>query len=75
MIPLILFCVVGGCLDQPIDNRPIHRQIMQDQLSKPAVSSCYYGDKYYKDCRDADPFGFGDDDEEELGMRDPRNRD
>ncbi len=76
MIPLILFCVVGGCLDQPIDNRPIGRQL-GDQFAKPEVVSCYYGDTYYKDCRDANPFGFNLDDEDEHSRSrwSPRNRD
>ena len=33
MIPFVLGCIVGGCLDVPIDTRPIHRQIIEDQLT------------------------------------------
>ena len=44
MIPLLLGCIVGGCLDVPIDTRPIHRQIIEDQLtSKPVVESNPWG--------------------------------
>ena len=33
MIPLLLFCVFGGCLDQPVDTRPIFTQIYEDQIN------------------------------------------
>ena len=44
MIPLLLGCIVGGCLDVPIDTRPIHRQIIEDQLTpKPTVERNPWG--------------------------------
>lgn len=33
MIPLALYCIFGGCLTAPIDTRPLHRQIIQDQFN------------------------------------------
>ena len=77
MIPLILFCVVGGCLDQPVDNRPLWRQVQQDQFTPAPIVSCYHGDKYYEDCSDANPFGFNlEEDDEHSGSRwNPRARD
>ena len=33
MIPLALGCLIGGCLDIPIDTRPLHRQIWEDQIN------------------------------------------
>ena len=77
MIPLAIYCIFGGCLTAPIDTRPIHRQIIQDQLTPSEITSCYHGDTYYKDCRDANPFGFNLDDEDEHSRSrwSPRNRD
>ena len=51
MIPLLLGCIVGGCLDVPIDTRPIHRQVIEDQLTSKPVS-------------DYNPWGFELDDED-----------
>ena len=33
MIPLTLACLIGGCLDIPIDTRSIPRQIWEDQIN------------------------------------------
>jgi len=33
MIPLALYCIFGGCLTAPIDTRPLHRQIIEDQFN------------------------------------------
>ena len=57
MIPLTLACILGGCLDVPIDNRPIHRQILEDQFSsrtKPNKYSCYRNGEFYVDCSHRD---------------------
>ena len=59
MIPLLLGCIVGGCLDMPIDTRPIHRQIIQDQLT-PKDNPIYNRE----DCEDS-----------YVRRIDPRNRD
>lgn len=49
-------CALGGCLDQPIDNRSPQRQI-QDQFRTEQTYSCYGGDgTFYKDCSDYDRF-------------------
>ena len=68
MIPLILGCLVGGCLDVPIDSRPLHQQIYQDQLSPGRVVSCWGGEDgktYYPDCRDWDPWGFDENEDDD----------
>jgi len=58
MVPVLLFCVLGGCLDQPIDTRTPERRI-RDVFSEAPITSCYGRDgEYYKDCRDYDPYGF-----------------
>ena len=53
MIPLLIGCVFGGCLDVPIDTRPIHQQVIQDQLTPKPVN-------------DRNPWGFEFDDEDET---------
>lgn len=74
MIPLVIYCIFGGCLAQDIDTRPLHRQVIEDQLSPREIKSCYHGDKYYEDCTDANPWGFTLD--EYPGTRwSPSNRD
>ena len=66
MIPLALGCIIWGCLDVPIDTRPIYRQVWEDQLNRQErVYSCYSGGKYYQDCRERDPWGFGKDEEDD----------
>ncbi len=40
MIPLALYCIFGGCLSAPIDSRPLHRQIIEDQFN--GTSNNYY---------------------------------
>ena len=59
MIPLALGCLLGGCLDMPIDTRPLHTQIWEDQLGgNERVYSCNSGGKFYPDCSKRDPWGF-----------------
>lgn len=66
MIPLLLFCVFGGCLDAPVDNRPIYTQIWEDQLNRQEEThSCYSEGKLYENCNDRDPWGFDENEEEE----------
>jgi len=61
MLPLTIACIFGGCLDMPIDTRPLHTQIWQDQLGgNERVVSCYSGNKFYEDCSKRDPWGFGE---------------
>lgn len=65
MIPLVLGCLIGGCLDVPIDNRPLHRQIWEDQLNRNEhVYSCYSEGKFYENCNERNPWGFEEDDTE-----------
>ena len=73
MIPLTLACIIGGCLDFPIDNRPIHRQILDDQFGRKEEvrKSCYINGKFYKQCPEEDD----DEDQYYVGPRDPRVRD
>lgn len=39
MIPLTLFCIFSGCLDIPIDTRPLHVQIYEDQIKSDGNSN------------------------------------
>lgn len=71
MISLTVACIIGGCLDIPIDTRPIHRQILDDQFGrKEQVQSCYINGKFHKQC----PEDEDNDDQYHVGPRDPRVR-
>jgi len=55
MIPLAMMCLLGGCLDLPIDNRKPER-IIQESISKQfpdrVTVSCYVDGTFYRDCMD-----------------------
>ncbi len=59
MIPLALMCVLGGCLDQPIDNRTPQQQVRSQFSSKPTYSCYGYDGTFYKDCSEYDRFNHG----------------
>lgn len=57
MIPLTMMCLLGGCLDLPVDTRSPERQI-KDSISRQfpgrqARISCYVDGVFYYDCMDA----------------------
>lgn len=63
MIPLTLACIIGGCLDVPVDTRPLHRQIYEDQIRgrQTVRAACYVGETFYKVCPpNPDFLGLGD---------------
>lgn len=68
MIPLALMCVLGGCLDQPIDNRSAQQQL-QDKFRSTPTYSCYGSDgTFYADCSDYDRFTLNPAPDTDWGM-------
>jgi len=68
MIPLALMCALGGCLDQPIDQRTPQQQL-QDQFRVEQTYSCYGGDgTFYKDCSEYDRFSLNPAPDTDWGM-------
>jgi len=54
MISLTLACILGGCLDIPIDTRDPH-EIIRDEWNRQTTrressSSCYIRGEFYQQC-------------------------